>query len=442
MLFHFKRSRLSEQQSIFAVLFFSSILSGCGVDVEAIANAGGAAMQSHTSSLVGYAVAGGSFLVATGHVPPALRRFALTIALGAVAFFMGNLSPHVFPWGSMNDGPLFLDVPDGLLITLLSVAGLLAVVNNSLTSGKSAGALDENSVRTWDRRLDRRAEKHSSVVRESLSRSVDCLEIAQDAMVVFNGEGVVLELNREAEIMFGWTRAHLVGQPVEVLIPVCELAGRPGQSLPFARFLATRIGASEKLKLRGVRKNGTTFAVEISSIPGRSGGAYAVIATIRTADEPVQASAELLRGAFACDRAADIARTSQAPRQRSALYASLDRRLSGLIEGSAPIPEVVTENHSDSFFGAQTIPSFQLPAIRFDHATSELAEIQWAKRWANAEKDARASAFSLLRVIDDMNKLPELDGPKPKLACSPTTSIQHAEDLCDRLFPASRVSTS
>lgn len=430
MPFHFKHSRLTERQrseqreshrhDIFTVLCVSLVLSGCSVDFAALARIGGDAVQTNTGSILGYGLAGGGLFVAAGLVSPTLQRFALAIALVAGAFFMGNLSAQVFPWGFANDGPLFLDIPDVLFITLLFVAGLLAVFKNLLTSKNLAGAPDENSVRPWD---------GSAVARESLFHPVDIVEFSQDALVVFNADGVILELDREAEIMFGWTRAHLVGQPVEVLIPDSALAGRLGQRLPFAHYLATRTTASERLKLRGVRKNGATFAVEISWSPGRSGGAYAVIATICTAAEPVQASAALQRGEFAWDQAAAITEPDQDEQQRDVCYASLERRLTDLIESSAQILKVSRGDHSNATLGAQTSSSFKFPKNRFDRTTSDLADSQWAEHWTCAEQDVRATALSLLRVIDDLHKLPEIDGRRPKRDCSPAATTDRVEDV-------------
>lgn len=430
MLFHFKQSRLTERQrseqheshrhNVFTVLCVSLVLSGCSVDFAALARIGGDAVQTNIGSILGYGLAGGGLFVAAGLVSPTLQRFALAMALVAGAFFTGNLSAQVFPWGFANDGPLFLDISDVLLIALLFVTGPLAVFNNLLTSKNWTGVPDEKSVRPWD---------GLAVSPESLFRPVDIVDFSQDALVVFNADGVILELDREAEIMFGWTRAHLVGQPIEVLIPDSALAGHLGQCLPFAQYLATRTTASERLKLRGVRKNGVTFAVEISWSPGRSGGAYALIATIRIATDAVQASAALERGEFACDQAAAITEPDQDEQQRDVRYASLERRLTDLIEGSAQILKVSKGDHSNATLGAQTSSSFKFPENRFDRTTSDLAESQWAEHWSCAEQDVRACAFSLLRVIDDLHKLPEVDGRGPKRDCSPAAPTDRVEDV-------------
>ncbi|MGC1832240.1 MAG: PAS domain S-box protein, partial [Candidatus Acidiferrales bacterium] len=44
-------------------------------------------------------------------------------------------------------------------------------------------------------------------------------EFAPDGIVVADGDGRIIELNSQAERMFGYTRAEVLGLPVEALIP-------------------------------------------------------------------------------------------------------------------------------------------------------------------------------------------------------------------------------
>lgn len=442
MLFHLKKFQLSERQGVLAALFVSFVLGGCSMDVAALASSAGNAMQTNTGSIVSYGVAGGSLFLAAGHVLPTVQRFASAMALCVGAFFIGNLSPQMFPPGFADDGPLIGDIPDILVITLLCVAGLLMVFNNFATSRKLADTLNEDCARPWGAGLDQKVQNHSTVVSESLSPPVNSLDFSQDALVVVNAEGVILEFNRKTEFMFGWTREHLIGQHIGLLIPDYELAaGRAGPVRSVVRYLATRSETCEWLKLRGIRKNGVTFSAEVSLSPGRSSGDNAVIATIRTASEPVQVSAALRRSEFARSRIVDTTELGQAEQQRHAVYATLERRLTDLINDSTPIHKVSKGEQPKPFIGAETSPSPKFPECRFDHTAVELADIQWAENWASAEKNARASALSMLRVIDDMHKLPEIDGRTSEVNSSSAALVQRIEDLCNRLFPTSRITS-
>lgn len=441
MPFHLMHFQLSERQGVFAVLFVAFILAGCTVDFAAVTSVRGDSRQTNVGSILCYGLAGGGFFMSVGQFSPTFQRLAIAMTLSVGAFFMGNLSPQVFPSGLADGGSLFVDIPNVLLFTLICVASLLVVFNILLRPGNPGAGLDDSSVRPWDGVFDRRSEKNSAVAPESFSRSIDYLELSQNALVVFNADGVILELNREAEIMFGWTRAQLVGQPVEVLIPDSEFASHPEKSLAFVRVLANRTGASEQIKRNGVRKNGMPFPVEISSNPGRSGGAYAVVATIRAVTErgPSSGSGALQRSEFALNHGPDIAGPQLPGQQRHALCASLERRLTSLIDGSAQILKVATREHSNTVSDAKTWPPFEFSEDSFDDTLADLADRQWADRWASAEKDVRASAYSLLRVIDDMQRFPDIDSRKTELYVSSTAPKHGVEDLCDRLFPTSKI---
>ena len=366
-------------------------------------------MLTNTETVVGYAAAGGSLFMAAGQLAPTLQRFVLAIALTVGAFFMGNLSPQILPAVFAGDGPLFYDLPDVLVVALLCVAGFLAVMNKAVTFKKLADIREDVPDRLRSSRLDRRVEVRSAGLTEPQATSADFFDVSQDALVVANAEGVVLELNRKAETMFGWKRRHLVGLPIEVLIPHCELARHMGPNDPPVHYAALRTVASERRKLRGIRKNGTTFAIEVSLSPGRSDGAYAVVASIRTVTQPIQTSAALQQCGFVPDQTIDITKLNQTEQQRHVLYASLERRLAGLIDNSVQSVNVSRMEQPAVRFGADASPSFEAPESRFNESLAESDDSHWAARWADEEKNARASALSLLGILDDMKGLHEVE---------------------------------
>jgi PAS domain S-box-containing protein len=56
-------------------------------------------------------------------------------------------------------------------------------------------------------------------LRASEERFRALLESAPDAMLVVDGEGTMVVVNRQAERLFGYSRQELLGQPVEMLMP-------------------------------------------------------------------------------------------------------------------------------------------------------------------------------------------------------------------------------
>lgn len=102
--------------------------------------------------------------------------------------------------------------------------------------------------------------------RRSEERFRRVVEAAPNAMVMINGRGIIEMVNAQAELVFGYDRTELLGQPIEVLVPARFRPQHPALRGHFFSAPDSRpMGAGRDLY--GLRKDGSEFPVEIGLNP-------------------------------------------------------------------------------------------------------------------------------------------------------------------------------
>ncbi len=138
----------------------------------------------------------------------------------------------------------------------------------------------------------RDATQPSDLAETLLSRTL--MEAVPDAIVAVNHEGVILQINSQTESLFGYTREELIGQRIETLVPERQ---REQHRHHFASFTdkpkTRRMGAG--LDLKGRRRDGSEFPVEISLSPVSTEGGMVVLSAIRDVSDRQRIEEELLR---------------------------------------------------------------------------------------------------------------------------------------------------
>lgn len=106
------------------------------------------------------------------------------------------------------------------------------------------------------------------------------LETAPDALLVVDHAGTIVLMNKQAEVLFGYPRGELLGQPVEQLVPNHLRALHARHRETFQRAPHVRPMGSG-LALRARRRDGSDFPVEVSISPVRTEHGQFVSANIR-----------------------------------------------------------------------------------------------------------------------------------------------------------------
>lgn len=129
------------------------------------------------------------------------------------------------------------------------------------------------------------------------------VDSSPSGVVMVNGEGEIVLVNKETERMFGYEKEKLIGAPIETLVPERFRKAHPAfrreySSAPAAR----RMGQGRDLF--GVKRNGSEFPIEIGLNPLETGEGMLILGTIvditerKLAEDALKKSEERFSKAF------------------------------------------------------------------------------------------------------------------------------------------------
>lgn len=140
-----------------------------------------------------------------------------------------------------------------------------------------------------------RRKKAEEALRRSEERLRSLFEFSPDAILVTNEHGKITEVNAQVESIFGYSRAEVLGQTVELFIPERFRHAHPEHREGYSAHPRVRaMGAG--LELYGRRKDGSEFPVDIMLGPIAGPDGAAVLAVIRDLTQKKRDEEALRRG--------------------------------------------------------------------------------------------------------------------------------------------------
>ena len=143
--------------------------------------------------------------------------------------------------------------------------------------------------------LRARVKQQGAEISETREHFQRILETANDPFIESDAQGRILEWNKRAEAVFGWTRTEVLGRPLsETVMPV---GVRAAHQAGMARYLQTRQSRvmNRPVELTALARDGREFPVELTLWALETGGETKFNAFVRDISERKLAEEQLRR---------------------------------------------------------------------------------------------------------------------------------------------------
>jgi len=176
------------------------------------------------------------------------------------------------------EGELQLTRRDGVRITVLSRW------TARRTDQGPREILEVNRDITERKKFESALHHKSTVLERTNARFRQLLDSSPDGMLSFGQNGDIVQVNSQAERLFGYSREELVGQSIEILLAERSQPGLVQRRLGYTGEPQAR-RVNVQLELIGRRKDGREFPVDISVSPVETEEGTLLVSSVRDATE-------------------------------------------------------------------------------------------------------------------------------------------------------------
>ena len=179
------------------------------------------------------------------------------------------------------------------------------------------------------------AKRAEATLREREARLNAVIDTAVDGIIIIDGTATVQVFNRACEVLFGYRAAEVIGQNVKMLMPEPYRGEHDGYVANYRKSGVKKIIGIGR-EVVGLRKDGTTFPMEVSVGQAVHGDAPVFVGIMRDITEAKRATVELERHRehleeLVAARTAEIAETTGRLQEREKFITTITDNLPGMV---------------------------------------------------------------------------------------------------------------
>jgi PAS domain S-box-containing protein len=255
---------------------------------------------------------------------------------------------------------------------------------------------DISERKEWNERLQHSEEKFRNL-----------LESAPDAFIIADACGEIVLVNAQTERLFGYARQELIGKLVEMLLTsrlwrIDEReSGLPSLALP----------VDAMMELKGIRRDGKEFPIEVSLSPIPTPGGYWVAAAIRDITERKQVERELM----------DVRlRAEEANRAKSDFLATMSHEIRTPMNAILGMSDLLSETNLDEE-QSQYVQVFRRAGANLLTLINNLLDLS---KIETGNLELEQTEFELAEIVDQSVELVARQAREKDIVLAPHLSPQ------------------